>query len=76
MEKLVRKLFAVLVSILTMFQYVLPTYAQETVAEPTTDTAIVSHLNVKVEGEGEVKVSDSLTEYSVTETTPLTRYYS
>ena len=72
MEKLVRKLFAVLVSILTMFQYVLPTYAQETVAEPTTDTAIVSHLNVKVEGEGEVKVSDSLTEYSVTETTPLT----
>ncbi|MBM6808309.1 VaFE repeat-containing surface-anchored protein [Faecalicoccus pleomorphus] len=72
MKKLVRKLFAVLVSILTMFQYVLPTYAQETVAEPTTDTAIVSHLNVKVEGEGEVKVSDSLTEYSVTETTPLT----
>ena len=72
MEKLVRKLFAVLVSILTMFQYVLPTYAQETVTEPTTDTAIVSHLNVKVEGEGEVKVSDSLTEYSVTETTPLT----
>lgn len=72
MEKLVRKLFAVLVSILTMFQYVLPTYAQETLTEPTTDTAIVSHLNVKVEGEGEVKVSDSLTEYSVTETTPLT----
>lgn len=73
MQKFVKRVFAVVVTMLTVCQTTLPTFAQENdnLMDPDLKTVEISNLDVEVKGAGTVKVSDGNNDYQADANTKL-----